>query len=94
MDRVRVCLGHSDSTVLQHRDSHAEYCDQSDTTQSTGQDGVLHARDSCKAGHGTPPCFGVVVMLRWRILLPESHDFEHVDHADHEDTTQSSGHGC
>ena len=64
-----------------------------DTTQSTGHTCALHAFSSVSSGQVVPLNCALVITSRFRCALPPPHDSEHVDHEDHEDVTQSTGHG-
>jgi hypothetical protein len=83
--RVRLCVPEPHVTV---HVSHVEY---GDTVQSTGQEPVLHIRDSLSAPHATPPKATARDSLRWRICSPPPQVAVHGVQSPKEDATQSTG---
>jgi len=85
----RVCVCEPPPQVLEH----ADHDDQPLTSQLTGQGCVLHAWDSDKAGHATPPLAAAVMTDRLWDWEPPPHVAEHTPHADQPLITQFTGHG-
>jgi len=75
-----------------HVSEHDDHADHEPTTQLTGQLCVLHACDCDRAGHAAPPYATGVTTERVCVCTPPPHDWLHLDHDDHEPTTQFTGH--
>ncbi len=65
---------------------------QSETTQSTGHDCVLHACVLVSAGQAVPPG-GLVVIVLDAVCTPIPQEAEQDPNEPHDPTTQSTGHG-
>jgi len=72
----------------------ADQAPQADTAQSIGQARVLHACSSRKDGQPLPPKAAATLTERDEVCTPPPQGREHVDQADHEPTTQSTGQLC
>ena len=62
------------------------------TTQSMGQTWGIHTCSAVSAPHALPPSCTAVATVRLLVCTPAPHVFEHALHADHCDSTQSTGH--
>lgn len=70
---------------------------QSLTRQFTGQLCKLQERVWFRVGHLAPPCFGSRNILRVRTCVPCPHDWLHMSHSSHPETSQATGlsvHSC
>jgi hypothetical protein len=83
--RVRLC------DPMPHETEHWDQPDQEDTTQSMGQAWVLHSWEPESIGHTLPPKWGATVTDLERDWVPLPQDTVQADHAEKEDTTQSTG---
>ena len=71
---------------------HGVHSFQGDIRQSTGQDCSLHVPVSLSAGHGLPPCAGILVTTRARHKVPPPHVTEHALSGPKAVTAQSTAH--
>jgi len=88
-NKLRVRMLKPPPHVLEHADQALNEL----TSQSTGQNCVLHALFSCRCSHAMPPFAGCCVMVRLRVDTPPPHDSVHVDHDSNELCKQCVGHG-
>merc|ERR1719163_2336866 len=71
---------------------HGDQAVQSSRVQSRSHEPVLHGRASLTAPQPLPPFLGLVKIERVRSCTPPSQSLEHLDHPDHLDIKQSTGH--